>query len=815
MTVIQHDHQHAEFTRIPESIKQSPILTLRALLIGIDTYRNFTQLSGAVKDMESIYDFLHSDLSVPDSRITRLTNGQATRSGIIDAMERLSKDPSISRFDPILIFYAGHGCEADSPLANYRDKAQCLVPWDMGDQGTDGHPISPIPDYIISALLNELAAEKGNNITVIFDSCHSAGSTRGVRKALAKIEPKLNAPFSHQDATNRRSKVLGSNCRARSLNPQNLPPLTLETDKRIIRRAQRRRQWRTIIAFVRSHLLFLHTLATAELNEAGTKATVPQPPPMKAIPRFVGFSRSHILLAACGHTEQAYECVKCHRGYFTSTLLQVLRSRWLQELKYKQCFEEFPKLHTPGPQNPVCEGSNTSRLFFQVPSQTRNARAVSFTLHQLSKGYFLKLGDAQGVFPGSKYGIYEDRTLPKGLASGYLPSPALDRPLWGYFIADPCKSSETTLYPFYSWCKFERNAKLPTWPRAQLLQLGVRGDYSLRVFVSDALKLILDPNIIVRTKQGMMLVESRDIGTIVLDIERSDGEDMTTFELIGFPGVIYKCHPDARSVHRILISMSQWRWHRSRVPHPTSNNKAMAKLTLCKLGKAGPSSLPVEQDGSTCTKASPTTQYVLKVTSLFPKRLYAYLFYFSTVRQSIRPLYLGIYGSGHIDPSLEPFGELNIGYNNDDMLPGALSFTVAPDEGYFQLFLATSPGDFDSIAQPSPFIESHAISIGNENEYGDGLEIRRHSSSPIEREPLPFSTIPSANSALGNCSADIVTAQVLEINMSERQQANMNHTLEGSMRSILPDNVASELLALQASQWGVVSLKVKCRQVDD
>ncbi|KAH7323314.1 peptidase C14, caspase domain-containing protein, partial [Rhizoctonia solani] len=151
---------------------------LRALLIGINAYKHFTQLSGAVNDAESIYNFLRCDLSVPDSRITKLNNEQATRSSIINALEALSKDASINRFDPILIFYAGHGCEVDSPLANYREKAQCLVPWDLGDEGADGQRISPIPDYTIAALLNELATEKGNNITVIFDSCHSASSTR-------------------------------------------------------------------------------------------------------------------------------------------------------------------------------------------------------------------------------------------------------------------------------------------------------------------------------------------------------------------------------------------------------------------------------------------------------------------------------------------------------------------------------------------------------------------------------------------------------------------------------------------------------------
>ncbi|CAE6478645.1 unnamed protein product [Rhizoctonia solani] len=234
----------------------------------------------------------------------------------------------------------------------------------------------------------------------------------------------------------------------------------------------------------------------------------------------------------------------------------------------------------------------------------------------------------------------------------------------------------------------------------------------------------------------------------------------------------------------------------------------MAQLTMYELGK--PNSLPIDADGSTSVKVSPTALYALKVKSHFSKRLYPYLFYFSTARQSIRPLYLGIYGSGHIDPSLEPNGELTFGYNNDDMIPGALSFSIAPDEGYFQLFLTTSPGDFDSLAQSSPFTESEPCHAATYDGYGDGLEIRRFSSSgPYETNVISLPTTPS--SSFAGHSPDIVAAQVFGISMAERQRVDANR---GSERTALPESTVLELLSERlieaASLWSVVSLKVTC-----
>ncbi|QRW21040.1 ICE-like protease (caspase) p20 domain protein [Rhizoctonia solani] len=821
MTVIQVGHQHAQFTRTEHIAHRTRIPTLYALLIGIDSYKNFTKLSGAVKDVESVSDFLRCDLAVPESRITKLTNEQATRSGIINAMELLSKNNKINRFDPIVIFYAGHGCEVNSPLADYKEKAQCLVPWDLGCLGADGQPVPPIPDYTLSALLNELAIAKGNNITVIFDSCHSASSTRGVRGILAKAvrPPSIQIPTNNYPIESTAEGPMSAKCRARALNAIDLPALTHETDKGIIQRVQRRRQWRIIITFVRSHLLFTRIKATPGCNPTSARASV-QTLLKTTAPEPLGFSRSHVLLAACGHAQQAYECTECGSGFFTTALLQVLRSSWLRKLKYKRCFEEFPKLLTPSAQSPVCEGDTDGRVFFTVSALTIPTRHDSYTIRKLSEGYIMRLGDAQGVFPGSKYGIYEDHTIFNNLGSAYSPSSNVNSPLWGDFIAYPFTEEEPTLYPFYSLCKLDRNDRVPNWPRAKLLKLGSRGTSSLNVFVSNALKIVMDPGTFIHADHGMILVDSVDPSapnTVILDIENEHSEYIT-IRLAGFPRPLYRCYPDRKRMRRILASMSQWWWHRSREPHDTFNTKIAAEITMYKLGDAGPSPLPLEKDNSVTVEASPTALYALRVKSHFPRKLYAYLFYFSTVGQSIRPLYLGVYGSHYIDPTLEPYGELTCGYINDDMIPGALSFSLTPDDGYFQLFLTTAPGDFDSLAQASPFLEPQTycdMAPIITYQYGDGLESRKHHSSGFNTsEPVTLPPIPSA--AFDGHSAEILTTQTFDVSMFERQKVGMQRSLERSERDVLSPGEMAELFAergnyMEVSRWGVVSLKVKCR----
>ncbi|RXW24459.1 hypothetical protein EST38_g1392 [Candolleomyces aberdarensis] len=156
---------------------------LFALIIGIDDYTQetgFDRLKGAVHDADSIRNWLNHDLRIPLSQIEYLQDKAATRKAIIGALGGLSTDWRIRRDDPILIYYAGHGTEAPAPKRWHWDspKIQMIVPWDFKHPDGPNRVVQAIPDRTLGALLTTIAESKGNNITVIFDSCHSGPGTR-------------------------------------------------------------------------------------------------------------------------------------------------------------------------------------------------------------------------------------------------------------------------------------------------------------------------------------------------------------------------------------------------------------------------------------------------------------------------------------------------------------------------------------------------------------------------------------------------------------------------------------------------------------
>ncbi|KIM78109.1 hypothetical protein PILCRDRAFT_603746 [Piloderma croceum F 1598] len=153
---------------------------LFALIIGINNYASVRKLSGAAPDAQAIKEYLENDLKVPSGQIRILLDKEATRSAIIQGFYELQNDPDIKMDDPILIFYAGHGSELDAPLewetGAAGSKIQTLVPQDYDK--TDGQEVHAIPDRTLGALIDGIAQKKGDNITVIFDCCHSGSGTR-------------------------------------------------------------------------------------------------------------------------------------------------------------------------------------------------------------------------------------------------------------------------------------------------------------------------------------------------------------------------------------------------------------------------------------------------------------------------------------------------------------------------------------------------------------------------------------------------------------------------------------------------------------
>jgi hypothetical protein len=189
----------------------------RALLIGINTYQpagttaehpagciygrcelgSFQNLDGSVNDAEAMADLLTSPkFGFPASQVVLLTNptpphpvpgvvilpsDQTTRDGILAAMQKYLVDVP-QKGDTVVFYDASHGSLRVNSKGNkltvlvngqYVHADSTLVPSDAYLGGYD------VRDREMTRIFNA-ALDKGVHLTVIFDSCHSGGMSRGI-----------------------------------------------------------------------------------------------------------------------------------------------------------------------------------------------------------------------------------------------------------------------------------------------------------------------------------------------------------------------------------------------------------------------------------------------------------------------------------------------------------------------------------------------------------------------------------------------------------------------------------------------------------
>lgn len=157
---------------------------LFALIVGIDRFAVQPDLDGCVNDAAAMYRLLVDGFGVPDEHITLLTNEDATRDAIIDAFRsHLIDNDAIERGDQIVFHFSGHGANMLDPLdASPTGMIESLVAHDSGEEGIFG-----IPDTTVAALLELLADQRGDNITVVLDCCHSGSGTRDADEQAPKV----------------------------------------------------------------------------------------------------------------------------------------------------------------------------------------------------------------------------------------------------------------------------------------------------------------------------------------------------------------------------------------------------------------------------------------------------------------------------------------------------------------------------------------------------------------------------------------------------------------------------------------------------
>lgn len=166
----------------------------RALLVGVDFYElnrtsagAFASLSGCVRDVESVAAMLHERVALPRS-ITKLLSPAAegkqappepgaalpTYENLRAALERLVEETREGDF--VLIYYSGHGARVATRFEDLKRPGrfdEALVPMDIRNKEA-----RYVRDVDLAFILHCLVKKKAV-ITLVIDSCHSAGVTRG------------------------------------------------------------------------------------------------------------------------------------------------------------------------------------------------------------------------------------------------------------------------------------------------------------------------------------------------------------------------------------------------------------------------------------------------------------------------------------------------------------------------------------------------------------------------------------------------------------------------------------------------------------
>ncbi|KAF7330952.1 hypothetical protein MVEN_02435100 [Mycena venus] len=188
--------------RSPRLQSNSENSSIFAVAIGIDHYtaEGIPNLQGAVNDARAFEKFLVEDLHIPGRNIALLTDKSATHIGILSLIRsHLRDNPDIldRREATIFFFFAGHGSRVEAPEGVIAPDGQIEVICPVDERTTNGareEVVHAIPDYVLGRVLGEIA-EKGSEIIVILDCCHSGGMDRDTESARTVISDARSIPL--------------------------------------------------------------------------------------------------------------------------------------------------------------------------------------------------------------------------------------------------------------------------------------------------------------------------------------------------------------------------------------------------------------------------------------------------------------------------------------------------------------------------------------------------------------------------------------------------------------------------------------------
>ena len=148
-----------------------------ALVIGIDEYKHFTNLKGAVNDANLLAKTLRNkNINLPNNRV--LLNEQATRKAFMKAWKDMLQ--AANPGDTLILTYAGHGGRIPDqpPLGEADGHDETLM---FHDFNSDNPNQGMLIDDDMYGMLKQASANY--KLVLLLDACHSSGATRSNRSA--------------------------------------------------------------------------------------------------------------------------------------------------------------------------------------------------------------------------------------------------------------------------------------------------------------------------------------------------------------------------------------------------------------------------------------------------------------------------------------------------------------------------------------------------------------------------------------------------------------------------------------------------------
>jgi len=162
----------------------SAMAAKHALLIGIDEYP-FKPLHGPVNDVDALRQVLSQFWEFNKNEIITLTNEQATKKNIIEAIQSIIHKVKID--EQVLIYFSGHGTSHADPdlVFPLPISSGAFIPYDAaGAQSlTELRETLIIGRRDLYPLFSQLD-QRSSNVFVIIDACYSGNSVRGNQRTL-------------------------------------------------------------------------------------------------------------------------------------------------------------------------------------------------------------------------------------------------------------------------------------------------------------------------------------------------------------------------------------------------------------------------------------------------------------------------------------------------------------------------------------------------------------------------------------------------------------------------------------------------------